>query len=212
MRIDIWSDYACPFCYIGKRKLEKALEEFKGKEDIEIVWRSFQLDPNAKDSTDIDMVSGLARKYNMSIEKSQEMINHMDNMAKEVGLNYNFKDMIQTNTLKAHRLAIYAKEFGLMGEMNERLLKAHFIDGINIGDIEILGDLAKEVGLNRDDTLTMLNSDEYIDQVEADRYEAKQLDINSVPFFIFNNKYGVQGAQPTPVFIDTLEKAILDGN
>jgi predicted DsbA family dithiol-disulfide isomerase len=212
MRIDIWSDYACPFCYIGKRKLEKALEEFKGKEDIEIVWRSFQLDPNAKDSTDIDMVSGLARKYNMSIEKAQEMINQMDNMAKEVGLNYNFKDMIQTNTLKAHRLAIYAKEFGLMGEMNERLLKAHFIDGINIGDIEILGDLAKEVGLNRDDTLTMLNSDEYIDQVEADRYEAKQLDINSVPFFIFNNKYGVQGAQPTPVFIDTLEKAILDGN
>lgn len=207
MRIDIWSDYACPFCYIGKRKLEKALEEFKGKEDIEVVWRSFQLDPNAKDSTDIDMVSGLAKKYNMSIEKAQEMIDQMNNMAKEVGLNYNFKDMIETNTMKAHRLATYAKEFDLMGEMNERLLKAHFIDGINIGDIEVLGNLAEEVGLNKEDVINMLNSDKFIKEVEMDRYEAQQLEINSVPFFVFDNKYGVQGAQPTEAFIDVLKKA-----
>ena len=207
MRIDIWSDYACPFCYIGKRKLEKALEEFKGKEDIEIIWRSFQLDPTAKDSTDIDMVSGLAKKYNMSIEKAQEMIDQMNNMAKEVGLNYNFKDMIETNTMKAHRLAIYAKEFDLMGEMNERLLKAHFIDGINIGDIEVLGNLAEEVGLNKEDVINMLNSDKFIKEVEMDRYEAQQLEINSVPFFVFDNKYGVQGAQPTEAFIDVLKKA-----
>lgn len=207
MRIDIWSDYACPFCYIGKRKLEKALEEFKGKEDIEIVWRSFQLDPTAKDSTDIDMVSGLAKKYNMSIEKAQEMIDQMNNMAKEVGLNYNFKDMIETNTMKAHRLATYAKEFDLMGEMNERLLKAHFIDGINIGDIEVLGNLAEEVGLNKEDVINMLNSDKFIKEVEMDRYEAQQLEINSVPFFVFDNKYGVQGAQPTEAFIDVLKKA-----
>lgn len=207
MRIDIWSDYACPFCYIGKRKLEKALEEFKGKEDIEIVWRSFQLDPTAKDSTDIDMVSGLAKKYNMSIEKAQEMIGQMNNMAKEVGLNYNFKDMIETNTMKAHRLAIYAKEFDLMGEMNERLLKAHFIDGINIGDIEVLGNLAEEVGLHKEDVINMLNSDKFIKEVEMDRYEAQQLEINSVPFFVFDNKYGVQGAQPTEAFTDVLKKA-----
>jgi predicted DsbA family dithiol-disulfide isomerase len=207
MIIDIWSDYACPFCYIGKRKLEKALEEFKGKEDIEIIWRSFQLDPTAKDSTDIDMVSGLAKKYNMSIEKAQEMIDQMNNMAKEVGLNYNFKDMIETNTMKAHRLAIYAKEFDLMGEMNERLLKAHFIDGINIGDIEVLGNLAEEVGLNKEDVINMLNSDKFIKEVEMDRYEAQQLEINSVPFFVFDNKYGVQGAQPTEAFIDVLKKA-----
>lgn len=207
MRIDIWSDYACPFCYIGKRKLEKALEEFKVKEDLEIVWRSFQLDPNAKDFTDIDMVSGLAKKYNMSIEKAQEMIDQMNNMAKEVGLNYNFKDMIETNTMKAHRLATYAKEFDLMGEMNERLLKAHFIDGINIGDIEVLGNLAEEVGLNKEDVINMLNSDKFIKEVEMDRYEAQQLEINSVPFFVFDNKYGVQGAQPTEAFIDVLKKA-----
>lgn len=207
MRIDIWSDYACPFCYIGKRKLEKALEEFKGKEDIEIIWRSFQLDPTAKDSTDIDMVSGLAKKYNMSIEKAQEMIDQMNNMAKEVGLNYNFKDMIETNTMKAHRLAIYAKEFDLMGEMNERLLKAHFIDGINIGDIEVLGNLAEEVGLHKEDVINMLNSDKFIKEVEMDRYEAQQLEINSVPFFVFDNKYGVQGAQPTEAFTDVLKKA-----
>lgn len=207
MRIDIWSDYACPFCYIGKRKLEKALEEFKGKEDIEIVWRSFQLDPNAKDSTDMDMVSGLAKKYNMSIEKAQGMIEQMNNMAKEVGLNYNFKDMIETNTMKAHRLAIYAKEFDLMGEMNERLLKAHFIDGINIGDIEALGDLAEEVGMNKEDVINMLNGDKFIKEIEMDRYEAQQLEINSVPFFVFDNKYAVQGAQPTEAFIDVLKKA-----
>lgn len=207
MRIDIWSDYACPFCYIGKRKLEKALEEFKGKEDVEIVWRSFQLDPNAKDSTDMDMVSGLAKKYNMSKERAQEMIDQMNNMAKEVGLNYNFKDMIETNTMKAHRLAIYAKEFDLMGDMNERLLKAHFIDGINIGDIEALGDLAEEVGMNKEDVINMLNGDKFIKEVEMDRYEAQQLEINSVPFFVFDNKYAVQGAQPTEAFIDVLKKA-----
>lgn len=206
MRIDIWSDYACPFCYIGKRKLEKALEEFKGKEDIEIVWRSFQLDPNAKDSTDMDMVSGLAKKYNMSKDKAQEMIDQMNNMAKEVGLNYNFKDMIETNTMKAHRLATYAKEFDLMGDMNERLLKAHFIDAINIGDIEVLGDLAEEVGMNKEDVINMLNGDKFIKEVEMDRYEAQQLEINSVPFFVFDNKYAVQGAQSTEAFIDVLKK------
>lgn len=206
MRIDIWSDYACPFCYIGKRKLEEAMEKFEGKEDIEIVWRSFQLDPNAKDSTDIDMVTGLAEKYNMTKEKAQEMIDNMDNMAKEVGLDYNFKDMIQTNTMKAHRLAIYAKEFDLMGEMNERLLKAHFIDGINIGDIEALGSLAEEVGLNREDVINMLNSDKFTGEVEKDRYEAQQLEINSVPFFVFDNKYAVQGAQPPQAFLDVFQK------
>ena len=206
MRIDIWSDYACPFCYIGKRKLEKAMEEFEAKEDIEIVWRSFQLDPNAKDSTDIDMVTGLAAKYNMTKEKAQEMIDQMDNMAKDVGLDYNFKDMIQTNTMKAHRLAIYAKEFDLMGEMNERLLKAHFIDGINIGDIETLGNLAEEVGLNKEDAINMLNSDKFIKEVEMDRYEAQQLEINSVPFFVFDNKYAVQGAQPPQAFLDVFQK------
>ena len=155
MIIDIWSDYACPFCYIGKRKLEEAIKQFEAKEDIEIMWRSFQLDPNAKDSTDIDMVTALAKKYNMTKEKAQEMIDQMNNMAKEVGLDYNFKDMIQTNTMKAHRLAIYAKKFDLMAEMNERLLKAHFIDGINIGHIEALGNLAEEVGLNKEDTINM---------------------------------------------------------
>ena len=206
MKIDIWSDYACPFCYIGKRKLEEAIETFKGKEDIEIVWRSFQLDPNAKESTDRDMVTGLAEKYNMTKEKAQEMIDNMNNMAKEVGLDYNFKDMIAPNTMKAHRLAIYAKEFDLMGDMNERLLKAHFVDAINIGDIEALGKLAEEVGLNKEDAINMLNSDKYTDEVEKDRYEAQQLEINSVPFFVFDNKYAVQGAQPPQAFLDVFQK------
>ena len=206
MRIDIWSDYACPFCYIGKRNLEKAMEQVKDKEAIEIVWRSFQLDPNAKETTDMDMVTGLAKKYNVSKEKAQAMIDQMDNMAKQVGLDYNFKDMIETNTMKAHRLAIYAREFGLMGEMNERLLKAHFIDGINIGDIESLGNLAEEVGLNKEDTISILKTDKFIEQVEMDRYEAQQLEINSVPFFIFDNKYAVQGAQPPQGFLEVLEK------
>ncbi len=114
--------------------------------------------------------------------------------------------MIQTNTMKAHRLAIYAKEFSLMGEMNERLLKAHFVDGINIGDIEALGNLAQEVGLNKEDTINMLNSDKFIDEVEKDRYEAQQLEINSVPFFVIDSEYGVQGAQPPQAFLDVFQK------
>ena len=207
MRIDIWSDFACPFCYIGKRRLEKALEDFEGRDDVEIVWRSFQLDPSAEEKSDIDMVSGLAAKYNMTTEKAQGMIDQMTMMAKEVGLTYNFKDIIQTNTFKAHRLANYAEEFDLAQEMNERLLKAYFIDALNIGDIETLGDLAEEVGLNKEDTIAMLNSNKYGDQVEMDRYEAKQLEINSVPFFVFDNKYAVQGAQPSEAFLEVLKKS-----
>lgn len=206
MRIDIWSDFACPFCYIGKRKLEKALEDFEGSGNVEIAWRSFQLDPFAPDKSDVDMVTGLAAKYNLTKEKAQGMIDQMISMAKEVGLEYNFEDMIQTNTFKAHRLASYSKEFGLAQEMNERLLKAHFMDGLNIGDIETLSNLAAEVGLNKEDTIAMLNSDKYTEEIEMDRYESRQLGISSVPFFVFDNKYAVQGAQPSEAFLQVLTK------
>ncbi|MDR7855133.1 DsbA family oxidoreductase [Tissierella sp.] len=206
MRIDIWSDFACPFCYIGKRRLEKALEDFEGRENVEIVWRSFQLDPSAPEKSDVDMVTGLAEKYNVSKERAQGMVDNMASMAKEAGLEYNFDDMVETNTLKAHRLANYSKEFGLAQEMNERLLKAHFMDGLNISDIETLGNLAAEVGLNKEDTIAMLNSDKYIEQIEMDRYESRQLEISSVPFFVFDNKYAVQGAQPSEAFLQVLRK------
>ncbi len=206
MRIDIWSDFACPFCYIGKRKLEKALEDFEGKENVEIVWRSFQLDPYAPEKTDVGMVAGLAEKYNIPEKKAQGMVDQMSSMAKGVGLDYNFEDMVETNTFKAHRLANYSKEFGLDQEMNERLLRAHFMEGLNIGDIETLGNLAAEVGLNKEETILMLKGDKYTEEVEMDKYEAKQLEISSVPFFVFNNKYAVQGAQPSEAFLEVLRK------
>lgn len=206
MKINIWSDFACPFCYIGKRRLEKALEDFEGKENVEIIWRSFQLDPSAPEKSDMDMATGLAAKYNLPKEKAQGMIDNMVSMAKDVGLEYNFENMVETNTFKAHRLANYSKEFGLDQEMNERLLRAHFMEGFNISDIETLSNLATEVGLNKEDTILMLNGDKYTEEVEMDRYEAKQLEINSVPFFVFDNKYAVQGAQTSEAFLEVLRK------
>lgn len=206
MKIDIWSDFACPFCYIGKRRLEKALEEFEGAEDIVIVWRNFQLDPTAREEVNMDIISSLVQKYNMTKEEVQGMVDQTANMAKEVGLDYNLKDMVVTNTSRAHRLANYAREFGLGQEMNERLFKAQLVDALNIADIEVLGDLAEEVGIKKEDAISMLKSDKYKEEVKADMEEARQLQISSVPFFTFAEKYAVGGAQSSEAFLEVLRK------
>ncbi|HZJ98596.1 MAG TPA: DsbA family oxidoreductase [Tissierellaceae bacterium] len=207
MKIDIWLDIACPFCYIGKRNLEAALKEFDSKDEVEIVYHSFQLDPYAKKEGRRDSVEDLANKYGRSLEQAQQMIDRVVSMAKDVGLYYNYDQVINTNTMDAHRLIHFAKKFNKDKEIVEELFKAHFIEGLNIGDIDELANIGVRQGLISEDIKKALNSDEYISQVETDMYLAKQYEIGSVPFFIFNNKYAIQGAQPPESLVDAMEQA-----
>lgn len=207
MKIDIWSDFACPFCYIGKRNLESALKEFDSQDVVELVFHSYQLDPNAKKGGHINPVDELAKKYGTSRERAQEMIDRVVNMAKDVGLNYNYDKLISTNTLDAHRLSHYAKKENKDRELVEELFKAHFIEGLDIGDLEVLAELGARVELDREEIKSILKSEEYYSEVDLDKYTASQYQIRSVPFFIFNNRYAVSGAQPVEAFLETLTKA-----
>ncbi|WP_379132644.1 DsbA family oxidoreductase [Paenibacillus sp. sgz500958] len=205
MKIEIWSDYACPFCYIGKRRLEHALSQFPHSDGVEVVFRSFQLDPSAKVRGNQDIHDMLAAKYGMTRDKAVAMNAQLAEQAKGVGLDFRFDTMLHTNTFDSHRLSHYAGSKGKAAEMSERLLRAYFTDSVNIGEHDVLANLAAEVGLDEQEVLKMLASDAYTDEVNADINKGQQLGINGVPFFVINNKYAISGAQPGPVFTEMLE-------
>ncbi|MBP2001230.1 putative DsbA family dithiol-disulfide isomerase [Paenibacillus shirakamiensis] len=207
MKVEIWSDYACPFCYIGKRRFEEALEQFPDRDQVEVVYRSFELDPTAPLRVEQDIHDMLASKYGMPREQAIATNHNVTAQAKSVGLEYNLDTMILTNTLDAHRLTHLAAEQVLAKELNERLLRAYFTDSLNLGDHEVLADLAEEVGMNRTKALEVLASNQYTEAVRADEQEAGQLGIQGVPFFVMDRAYGVSGAQSLEVFLDALHKA-----
>ena len=206
MKVEIWSDINCPFCYIGKRKFENALKDFEQKDNVEVVWRSFQLDPEMKPVTGQSVHQYLANRKGVTLEKGKEMNAYMSGLAKEVGLEYNFNKAIINNTMDAHRLLHLAARHGVQNEVKELLFAAYYTQGKNIGDIETLIQIGESAGLNADEITTMLQTGTYENEVKQDQYKAQELDINGVPFFVFNNKYGVSGAQPTEVFTEVLEK------
>ncbi|MHA6531082.1 DsbA family oxidoreductase [Paenibacillus sp. BAC0078] len=205
MRIDVWSDNACPFCYIGKRRLENALSQFEGRDKVEVVFRSFQLDPNAPAHATQDVHDMLAAKYGMTREKAVQMNAQLTDQAKGVDLEFNFDSVQNTNTFDSHRLSHYAAAKGKGPEMSERLLRAYFTDGHNLADHKELASMAAEVGLDAADVAAMLETDAYADKVKADIAQGERLNITGVPFFVFNNKYAVSGAQPGPVFSEVLD-------
>ena len=204
MLIEMWTDYACPFCYIGKRRLEEAIKQVDHK--IEVVYRCFELDPTAERDISDSIYEKLAKKYGMSLEQAKLNCNNMEEMARESGLDYQFDTMKLTNTFDAHRLTMYAKTQGLMNEMAERMLHAFFTESKHIGDHSTLIDLAVEIGLNREKVTNLLNSDEMTDAVRSDEQEAQQLGIQGVPFFLINRKYAISGAQPVETFIEAINQ------
>ncbi|PGT84393.1 MULTISPECIES: DsbA family oxidoreductase [Bacillaceae] len=204
MLIEMWTDYACPFCYIGKRRLEEALKQVEHK--AEVVYRCFELDPTAERDISDSIYEKLAKKYGMSLEQAKLNCKNMEEMAKESGLDYNFDTMKLTNTFDAHRLTMYAKTQGFMNEMSERILHAFFTESKHIGDHTTLTDLAVEVGLNREKVTKLLDSDEMTDAVRSDEQEAQELGIQGVPFFLINRKYAISGAQPTETFISAINQ------
>ncbi|RUT28102.1 DsbA family oxidoreductase [Paenibacillus zeisoli] len=206
MKIEIWSDYACPFCYMGKRRFEQALNQFADKNNVEVIYRSFELDPNAKRDVDYDVHDMLAGKYGMTRERAIAMNNDVTEQAKSLGLQYRLDTAIQTNTFDAHRLTHFAAKQGKAAEMTELLFKAYFTDSKHIGDHAVLSALAGQVGLDEQTAAAMLSRDDYAVEVKGDEQEAAELEIRAVPFFLIDRKYAITGAQPAEVFLETLLK------
>lgn len=207
MKVEVWSDYVCPFCYIGKRQLEKAIKDSGYEGQVEVELKSFLLDPNTPLDAEESVYTSLANKYNTTEAEAKKMTNNVAARAKEVGLQYNFDIMKNANTNAAHRLAKWAAKKGRGPELSERILKAYFLEGAAIGRYEVLLNLVEEVGLDRKDAQDVLNSDQFADEVEQDILEAQSLGVRGVPFFVIDNKYGISGAQPQPLFNQTIAKA-----
>lgn len=207
MKVEIWSDFVCPFCYIGKRKFEMALQQFVHKDQVVTELKSFELDPNADSSARMSINEMLAQKYGMSIEQAKAANANVAQTAAEVGLTFRTEGQLVQNTFDAHRLAQYAAEQGRGPEMAERLFRAHFTDNDPIGDKDGLIKLASEAGLDTAKVKSMLDSDEYAATVREQEEEGSRLGIRGVPFFVIDRKYAVSGAQSPAVFLDTLQKA-----
>jgi predicted DsbA family dithiol-disulfide isomerase len=205
MKVEIWSDIVCPFCYIGKRRFERALAEFGQKDKIEVIYRSFQLTPEVKTDPEISVVNHLAEKKGISVEKALEMTAYVGEQAALEGLEYNMDNAIVANTFRCHRLLYHALAQGLQLAMKERLLKAYFIEGKNIDDIPTLIALSEEIGVTG--AKAILENDSYSDEVKRDILNSKQLGIQGVPFFVFDRKYGVSGAQDSKVFLETIKQS-----
>lgn len=212
LKIQIWSDVMCPFCYIGKRRIEKALETFEHAEFVEIEWKSFQLDASFVASPTDNLKEHLAEKYRKDLDWAQNMLDNMTQNAKTVGLDFHFEKAVLANSFHSHRLLHLAKKSVLANELKELLLKAYLTDGKNINDATVLFELGVAVGLNPDAVLEVLNSNLYGDVVEKEQQEANSIGVQGVPFFVFDNKYAISGAQPESVFLQTLEKVWLEGN
>lgn len=207
MKVEIWSDVMCPFCYIGKRKFEKALSQFENKDKVEIIWKSFQLNPDMKTDTTKNINQYLAEIKGWSLDYAKSMNNHVTQMALEVGLKYDFDKAVVANSFDAHRIIQLAKRNAKGDDMEERLFKAYFTEGKNIADHTTLVQLATEVGLNQQKVKEVLDSDTFAHDVEQDVYEAQQVGARGVPFFVIDRKYAVSGAQESSTFSQVLEKA-----
>lgn len=210
MQIEIWSDVMCPFCYIGKRKFEKALEQFSNRENIEIIWKSFQLNPDMKTEPNKNSIIALAEQKGISIQESNEMHKYVVEMANSVGLKYNMEKTIAANSFNAHRLTHFAKSKGLQLEMEEKLFEAYFILGKNIDDKNTLIEIGESIGLNKVELEKTMYSNDYAANVNNDIYEAQQVGARGVPFFVFDKKYAISGAQESSTFLQTLEKSFTE--
>lgn len=207
MKIEIWSDVMCPFCYIGKRHFEEALSKFSDKEHIDIEWKSFQLDPTMPNVAEESQEDYLVKRKGMSRDQVQGMLQNVTAMAKEAGLDFNFDQSIMVNSQKAHQLIQFAKSKGLGNEIEERLFKAYFTEGKNVADEITLTELGIEIGLDENELQVAFNDDKYLYQMKQDIQEAQNIGVRGVPFFVFDRKYGVSGAQPTEAFLETLNKS-----
>ncbi|MBY3985611.1 DsbA family oxidoreductase [Rhodococcus fascians] len=209
VKVDIWSDIACPWCFIGKRRFEAGAAEFTaGGGTVEVEFHSYELVPDATIDFDGKELDFLVSYKGMTEGQVRQMLQQMTEVAAGDGLAYDFDSLQHTNTRKAHELLHFAKSKGKQVELKERLLAAYFVEGRHVGHIDGLADLAAEVGLDRNEVVEALKSEEFLPAVNADKEQAIAYGINGVPFFVIDGRFGVSGAQAPPVFADVLRKAV----
>jgi predicted DsbA family dithiol-disulfide isomerase len=207
MQVEVWSDIVCPWCYIGKRRLESALEQFPHRDQVEVVWRSFQLDPSVPEGETHPTLPALAAKYGAGIEQMRANMAHVEQVAADEGLEYHLTDGVSGNTLLAHELLHLAAEHGKRNELKERLLHAYFEEGRSVFDVDSLVPLAVDVGLDEDEVRAALTDRRFLAAVRQDGATAQQLGAAGVPFFVVDRKYGAAGAQPAELLLQLLERA-----
>jgi protein disulfide-isomerase len=214
MKIEIWSDIMCPFCYIGKRHLEQALATFEGRDAVEITWKSFQLDPEIPMQFDapVGVYAYLAERKGWSMEQSIQMHDRVVDMAEAVGLNYQFDQAVVANSMYAHRVIQLAKDKGLDNEIEEVFFKAYFTEGRDLASEDTLVELGGKVGLPADEIRAAIASEEMAYRVSQDIQEGVNLGVRGVPFFVFDRKFGISGAEPVQVFLDTLNQTLHDAS
>jgi predicted DsbA family dithiol-disulfide isomerase len=206
MDIEIWSDIACPWCYVGKRRFEAALREFPHADEVTVIWRSFELDPDAPAERDGDGAAHLARKYGMSVEQARASQDQLAATAAGDGIEMDFARQRMGNTFDGHRLIHLAGEHGLQDEMKERLLHAYFSEGALVSDHDTLAALAAEIGLDADEVRTTLQSDRFADAVRGDEQDAARLGISAVPTFVVDRALGASGAHPPAELLALLDQ------
>jgi predicted DsbA family dithiol-disulfide isomerase len=204
IKVDIWSDVQCPWCYIGKRKFEAGVAEFDG--EVEVEYHSFELAPDTPVDYAGSPIDYLSERKGIPLPEVEKMLDRVTGIAADVGLDYHYEDVHQTNTIKAHELLHFAKSKGRQIDMKERLLKAYFVDGRHVGRVDDLADLAAEIGLDRDEAVRALESEAFLGDVKADVAQAQAYGIQGVPFFVIDGKYGVSGAQDATAFTNMLEQ------
>ena len=207
MKVEIWSDIACPWCYVGKRRFERALSSFSHRDQVEVVWRSFELDPHAPRAHTEPQAELLARKYRVPVAQAEAMNARMTSEARKEGLDFHFDRVKVGNTFDAHRLIHFAAVAGRREAMVERLMRAYLTDGEALGDVDVLVRLATDVGLDEHSARLALAGDAFAADVRADEQRARQFGISGVPFFAIDERYGVSGAQPPEHILDALRQA-----
>ncbi|MES2566483.1 MAG: DsbA family oxidoreductase [Bacteroidota bacterium] len=207
MNVEIWSDVMCPFCYIGKRKFEKALLKFSHRDKINIVWKSFQLDPDSVTDPELNTIDHLAKRKGWSKQQAAETTAHVTEIAKQVGLDFHFEKAVVANSFDAHRLSHLAKKYGKQNELEEKLFSAYFTEGKNTGDINTLIQIGLETGMNETEIMEVLTGETYSAEVRNDIKESQEIGVRGVPFFVFDRKYAVSGAQEPETFLATLNQA-----
>lgn len=206
LKIEIWSDVMCPFCYIGKRRFENALQQFEHHDNVEVTWKSYQLDPTMEANPGKNLYEYLAERKGITLEHSIQMHNQLTGMAKELGLNYNFDKAVIANSFDAHRFSHLAKEKGLQDAAEEALFKAYFTEGKNIANHDTLIELGIAIGLDAHEIKQTLHSKQYAEDVKHDINEANQVGVRGVPFFVLGGKYAVSGAQQSETFLGALNQ------
>ncbi len=206
MKIEVWSDFSCPFCYLGKTRLEKAVSHLGLQDEVELEFRSFLLNPFAPKTTELRGAAAFAKQKDVSKAEAEGMFTQVSTLFQQEGLDANMDNLVMTSTLDAHRLAKYARSQHKENVLSNRLLQAYFRDGLNLADHEVLLDIAEQSGLNREEAKAVLASEAYLDTVNAEIAQARSFGVSGVPFFVLEDKYSISGAQPQEYFNQAIEQ------